>query len=101
MVSLVVVAEILLVLEHLGAVFTLKRIIVLVSLFVSFSVRDGVEDDPAEGASVRHPLLRRQMSQFVFVQLSLESEWSTTDVAVKLVRILTVLSSLMFHPASV
>ena len=41
------------------------------------------------------------MSQLVFVQLSLESEGTTTDVTVELVRVLTVLGPLVLHPSSV
>ena len=48
-VGLVVVAEILLVLEHLVAVLALEGVVVLVPLLVSLAVGDGVEDDSAEG----------------------------------------------------
>ena len=44
-VGLVVVAEVLLVLEHLAAVLALEGVLVLVPLLGSLPVGDGVEDD--------------------------------------------------------
>ena len=48
-VGLVVVAEVLLVLEHLAAVLALEGVVVLVPLLVSLPVGDGVENDSAKG----------------------------------------------------
>ena len=48
-VGLVVVAQVLLVLEHLVAVLALEGVVVLVPLLVSLAVGDGVEDDSAKG----------------------------------------------------
>ena len=44
-----VVAEVLLVLEHLAAVLALEGVVVLVPLLVSLPVGDGVENDSAKG----------------------------------------------------
>ena len=100
-VGLVVVPQVLLVFEHLTAVLALEVIIVLVPLLVPLSVRDGVEYDATEGAPVGHPLLGGEMGQLVLVQLSLEPEGPAADVAVQLVRVITVLGSLVLHPAAV
>jgi len=97
----VVMSQVLLILEHLVAVFALKCVIVLMTLFVSLSVRNRVKDDPTKGATVSHSFMWGQMSQFVLVQFSIESEWPAADVTVQLVWIFTVLGSLVFHPATI
>jgi len=97
----VVMSQVLLILEHLVAVFALKCVIVLMTLFVSLSVRNRVKDDSTEGATVSHPFMRGQMCQFVLVQFPIKSEWPAADVAVKLVRIFTMLGSFVLHSASI
>ena len=72
----VVMSQVLLILEHLVAVFALKCVIVLkdclqtpkkmrlkikkenlMTLFVSLSVRNRVKDDPTKGATVSHSFM--------------------------------------------
>ena len=101
MMSLIVISQILFILEHLVAILTLEGVIILMSLFMSFSVRDGIKNYPTVRAPVSHPLMGGKMGEFMLVQLSIKSEGPATDVTIKFVWIFTVLSPLMLHAATI
>ena len=101
MMSLIVISQILFILEHLVAILTLEGVIILMSLFMSFSVRDGIKNYPTVRAPVSHPLVGGEMSEFMLVYLSNKSERPATNVTNNFVWIFTVLSPLMSHAATI
>ena len=83
MMCFVVMSQVLFIFEHFVAIFTLECVIILeilrienecyenilnlMSLFMSFSVGNGVKNNSTVGAPVCHPFMWSKMSKFVLI----------------------------------
>ena len=97
-----VMVQVLLIFEAPIAILTRKRVAILVPFLVFDPQLDRVQHDVAKGAAIFLPLRRVEMRHSMLCQLLLIFKWTSANVALRLQRVVLVMSdTLVFHPTSI